>query len=65
LEFLDLYTDLDFPDLGFLAFGATDFGFEAFSFEDLAFGIALVRRGAGARFAAFRPRLAMFPPVEP
>jgi hypothetical protein len=55
---------LDLLDLGFLAFGATDFGFEAFSFEDLAFGIALVRRGAGARFTAFRPRLAMFPPVE-
>jgi len=46
---------MDFADPGFAALGAFDF----------AFGIALVRRGAVARFAAFRPRLAMFPPLEP
>jgi hypothetical protein len=61
--------DLDLPDLGWLAFDASDLSFEvlsfdAFGFEDLAFGIVLVRRSAGARFADFRPRLAMFPPVE-
>jgi hypothetical protein len=56
---------LGFADLGLLAFDTSDLGFDAFGVDDLAFGIALVRRGAGARFAAFRPRLAMFPPVEP
>jgi len=56
---------LDLLDLGSLAFDTSDLGFDAFGVDDLAFGIALVCRGAGARFAAFRPCLAMFPPVEP
>jgi hypothetical protein len=56
---------LDFADLGFGPLDASGLGFDTFVVDDLAFGIALVRRGAGARFAAFRPRLAMFPPVEP
>jgi hypothetical protein len=56
------------PDLGLLGFGVRDLsfevlGFEAFSFDSFVAGIALVRRG-GARFAAFRTRLAMFPLVE-
>jgi hypothetical protein len=54
--------------LGLLAFGATglsfeDFGFEAFSFDDFGFGIAALRLVAVGRFADFRTRLAMFPPV--
>jgi len=41
-----------------------DPGLTALAVDDFAFGIALVRGGAVARFAAFRPRLAMLPPVE-
>jgi hypothetical protein len=54
--------------LGLPAFGATgfeDLTFEAFSFDDFVFAIAGLRRGAVARFADFRGRLAMFPPLEP
>jgi hypothetical protein len=58
------FTDLDFPGLGLPTFVPPEPDFDAFSFEDFAFGIAPVRRGAVARFADFRPRLAMFPPVE-
>jgi len=47
---------LDFTDLGLLAFDAGDF---ALGFDDFAFGIALARPGAVARFAVFRPRLAI------
>src|SRR4051794_6406914 len=57
--------DLDLSDLGLLAFDVGVLGLVAFGRGDLVFGIALVRLGAVVRFAAFRPRLAMFPPVEP
>jgi hypothetical protein len=54
---------LDVADLGF---GALDDGlaFAALDVVGFFFGIARVRRDAGACFAAFRPRLAMVPPVE-
>ena len=57
--------DLDFwtQDAGGLS--SADLDFAALGAFDFAFGIAVVRRGAVARPADFRPRLAMLPPVEP
>jgi hypothetical protein len=56
-------------DLGLPAFGAADlsfgdFCFEAFGFGGFAFGIAALGLDAVWRFADFRARLAMLPPVE-
>jgi hypothetical protein len=51
--------------LGLFAFDAGDLGFDAFNVDDFAFGFAIVRRGAVARFFDFRGRLAIFPPGEP
>ena len=64
MEFAGLgFADFDFADFGLLAFGPADLVFEDLSFEDLDCGIAVARRGAITRFAAFRPRLTILVPI--
>src|SRR5436190_13005203 len=57
--------DLSFEDLSLPTFSPITAPFEALGFNAIAFATAAVRPGAVARFADFRPRLAMFPPAGP